>query len=152
MVTTFERLAKVLKGYIKPANWIERAFASIAGALVPSYTAEDNDKVLTVKNNALSWEEGGGGSPLVVSYEYNTTTGKAMMDKTYAEIEAAVKAGTVVFDGTDLYTGEYPSITNACIIRQNSYTLEYELDIGNEVSFVTFRCQSKTDYPVYSNE
>ena len=48
MVTTFERLAKVIKGYIKPANWIERAFASVASALVPSYTNEDKGKVLTL--------------------------------------------------------------------------------------------------------
>ena len=48
-MTTFARLAKVIKGYIKPANWIQRAFASIgSGSSLPTVTTEDAGKALLV--------------------------------------------------------------------------------------------------------
>lgn len=48
-MTTFARLAKVIKGYIKPANWIERAFASIgSGSELPAVTTDDAGKALIV--------------------------------------------------------------------------------------------------------
>ena len=61
MVTTFERLAKVLKGYIKPANWIERAFADLVsaiGSVLPSISNSDRGKFLGVNssNNNLGWK------------------------------------------------------------------------------------------------
>lgn len=60
MVTTFERLAKVLKGYIKPANWIERAFASIGSVVsnIPDITNSDRGKFLgvNISNNNLGWK------------------------------------------------------------------------------------------------
>ena len=61
MVTTFERLAKILKGYIKPANWIERAFAELASAIssvLPSVSDSDRGKFLGVNssNNNLGWK------------------------------------------------------------------------------------------------
>lgn len=61
MVTTFERLAKILKGYVKPSNWIERAFAELAsaiGSVLPSVSDSDRGKFLGVNssNNNLSWK------------------------------------------------------------------------------------------------
>lgn len=60
MVTTFERLAKVLNGYVKPANWIERAFASIGSVVskIPDVTNSDRGKFLGVNssNNNLGWK------------------------------------------------------------------------------------------------
>lgn len=50
MLTTFARLAKVVKKETAPANWIESAFAALASASgnLPAVTASDNGKVLTV--------------------------------------------------------------------------------------------------------
>ena len=61
MVTTFERLAKVLKGFVKPANWIERAFAELVsaiGSVLPSVSNSDRGKFLGVNssNNNLGWK------------------------------------------------------------------------------------------------
>lgn len=51
-MTTFARLAKVIKGYTPPIGWIERAFAGLATAvhnILPSYSSEDNGKKLSVE-------------------------------------------------------------------------------------------------------
>ena len=47
-MTTFSRLALVIQGKIKPCNWIERAFAAIAGSVLPEVDAEDDGKILAV--------------------------------------------------------------------------------------------------------
>lgn len=50
-MTSFSRLAKVIKGYTPPVGWIERAFASLITAInsvLPEYTISDVDKVLTI--------------------------------------------------------------------------------------------------------
>ena len=67
MVTTFERLAKILKGYIKPANWIERAFANVGSAILPPVTTSDNGKVLGVSSGAWTVTDAPGGLPSVTS-------------------------------------------------------------------------------------
>lgn len=50
-MTSFSRLAKVIKGYTPPVGWVERAFAGIMtaiGSVLPSYTISDENKVLTI--------------------------------------------------------------------------------------------------------
>lgn len=60
MITTFERLAKVLKGEAPAANWIERAFAALASAVssISAVTYNDRGKFLGVNtsNNNLGWK------------------------------------------------------------------------------------------------
>lgn len=53
MITTFERLAKILKGEAAPANWIESAFAAILAKLLPTVTSADETKVLTVNSSGI---------------------------------------------------------------------------------------------------
>lgn len=94
MVTTFERLAKVLKGYVKPSNWIERAFASVGSAILPSVSASDNGKVLGVSNGAWAVVEGGGSSlPTVTSSD----EGKVLTVNSSGEW---VAADLPVYDGS----------------------------------------------------
>ena len=61
MLTTFERLAKVVKKKTAPANWIETAFADLVsaiGAVLPSVSNSDRGKFLGVNtsNNNLGWK------------------------------------------------------------------------------------------------
>ena len=52
MLTTFARIGKILNGEIQPKNWIERLFATFADSAthgLPTYTLDDENKVLTVE-------------------------------------------------------------------------------------------------------
>lgn len=89
MVTTFERLAKVMKGYIKPANWIERAFASVGSAILPSVTASDNGKVLGVSNGAWGVTDAPSGLPNVTT----TDEGKVLTVNSSGEWNAETPSG-----------------------------------------------------------
>lgn len=66
MLTTFARLAKVIKGLVSPANWIEDAFADIGGG------------------------GGGGGGALAIHVDENGT-----LDKTWQEIKDASETSYV---------------------------------------------------------
>lgn len=94
MVTTFERLAKVLKGYIKPANWIERAFASIGSAVLPPVTTSDNGKVLGVSGGKWEVVESGGGG------------GSSLPNVTVAD-----EGKVLTVDDSGEWDAEYPAVT-----------------------------------------
>ena len=81
------RLAKLVQGFDR------------SGGLLPKFTKADNGKVLTVKNGAAGWEtpEGGAGSEAFVINIMKETgaegdTFDLQLDKTFAEIKAAVEA------------------------------------------------------------
>lgn len=148
MITTFERLAKVIKGEAAPANWIERAFASIAGALVPSYTGADDGKVLGVTKDendkaVLAWVEGGGGGEsgiLIVHMNENYT-----LDKTWKEINDAVMAIYIEesADSEGAFRAYHPlKFVGVTSDQPASYIVNFD-DI--------FRTDNENGYPVRGN-
>ena len=93
MVTTFERLAKILKGYVKPANWIERAFASVGSAVLPPVTVSDNGKVLGVSGGKWEVVEGGGGGGSSLPDVTAADEGKVLTVNSSGEWDAETPSG-----------------------------------------------------------
>ena len=61
-MTTFARLAKVIKGYTPPIGWIENAFAGLATAIknvLPEVGTNDKGKYLHTNDSTgdLEWSE-----------------------------------------------------------------------------------------------
>lgn len=92
MLTTFARIAKILKGLVEPRNWVEEAFADISGggggSVLPDVTSEDKDKFLhtNATTGALEWESVASGFDfaLVERDESQNWT----CNKTYSQIDA----------------------------------------------------------------
>lgn len=87
MITTFERLAKVLKGEAPAANWIESAFAAILTKLLPTVTSADETKVLTV-NSSGKWVAADAPSGVLPSVT-SADEGKALIVDSNGEWDAA---------------------------------------------------------------
>lgn len=87
MITTFERLAKVLKGEAPAANWIESAFAAILTKLLPTVTSADETKVLTV-NSSGKWVAAAAPSGTLPAVT-NVDAGKALIVDSDGEWSAA---------------------------------------------------------------
>lgn len=110
-------------------------------SLVPSATAEDAGKVLTVNDNGLpSWAAGGGsgGGVLVVTVDGTTLT----LNKTWKEIHDNPVAVILDDNGNRMF------VSQTSINNPTSYVVIANADDEK----VTFVAQSESGYPIYNDK
>ena len=121
MLTTFARLAKVIKGLVSPANWVEDAFANIGGG-------------------------GGSDGALIVHEDEN-----GVLDKTWQEISDALKNSTVaiVFESPNIVSQTNVFMTGVLrnVATGNTDYSVHTFDPA-ESSKVRYVTNSADDYPV----
>lgn len=108
----------------------------------------DTDTLLVERNGRIkrfTGEIGGGNSGLVVTASNNT------LNKTFAEIQAALAAGNIVIlNQVDPRYGGPINVCTGCYTENSSSYAVYFLDssYGN-LANVTYRCTAASDYPQY---
>ena len=73
--------------------------APSGGGGLPDYSEASDGDVLSIEDGAPAWKEpsgGGGGDVFVVKFSVDGTTGTFIVDKTYAEVAAAIAANKFV--------------------------------------------------------
>lgn len=85
MITTFERIAKVIKGEALPANWVETIFSKIGSGSLPDVTPVDAGKALIVDSNG---EWGAAAVPSELPSVTSDDAGKILIVNAQGEWEA----------------------------------------------------------------
>ena len=146
-------------------DWLVRRLAEFmrvfdrSGGLLPKFTKSDNGKVLTVRNGAAGWEtpEGGAGSDVFVINIMKETgaegdTFDLQLDKTFAEIKAAVEAYRPILiykDETAIYGYEedYRSFGFLLNISDTNRSMTILTDGEGNFSSSVFYADAANSYP-----
>lgn len=134
--------------------------AGAAASGLPDVTGDDDGKVLTVVDGAWAPAAaggGGGGSDVfVVNYIYDETIENDRLDKTAAEIVAALQAGKTMLvcrfaDNSYGTNTSFEANTFACTCILNSDVGSYDLIITASIgrSYYYFQASSADAYPTY---
>ena len=146
-------------------DWLVRRLAEFmrvfdrSGGLLPKFMKSDNGKVLTVKNGAAGWEtpEGGAGSEAFVINIMKEPgaegdTFDLQLDKTFAEIKAAVEAYRPILiykDETAIYGYEedYHSFGFLLNISDTNKSMTILTDGEGNFSSSVFYADAANSYP-----
>lgn len=146
-------------------DWLVRRLAEFmrvfdrSGGLLPKFTKSDNGKVLTVRNGDAGWEmpEGGAVSDVFVINIMKETgaegdTFDLQLDKTYAEIKAAVEAYKPILIYKDEaaiygYEEDYRSFGFLLNISDTNLSMTILTDGEGNFSSSVFYADATNSYP-----
>lgn len=118
---------------------------------LPEITEADEGKVLGVENGEAAWVEGGGGGADIVMTTVSPVDGNLQMDKTFAEIKAAILAGKIVIINIPYSETDYTSVERyvASFYENTGLTPEYVVNFMNTNGEVqNYFSSSESGYPV----
>lgn len=135
----------------EPVTRIEKYLYKIAQGSggVPAVEDADKGKYLHANEStgALEWAEGGsGGGVMTVNSAYDETTEKYVLDKTWNEINNAMRAGTFVFVLTAEEGNVYTAAIAACFEEVGD---KYYAAVGEEgtANYTEYIADSASGYP-----